>query len=287
MNQTAEELATWLAGFIMHESEGENQQATCAMLLAQAQQIETKDERNDELQAQLKRCSGKFADYEVTMTIVSARIAGLKAENKGKCERIAELEAWKESAAALFVQQDAVVEAAMGGRGKAGDSRCEVALQRIKELEAEVERLRKRTHEIQAEESRKAGEWEHKYKRMCSISFDDAEVAKQFPMLQFGMQGYIRSLRERIAELETELSKWRPLTPDEAQRAYDEAEAVPMSKDEIDRIFEKALDPAYMPTNQESAQMAYRLARLEAENKQLRQEIDAILEGGSLRRKSE
>ncbi len=38
-------------------------------------------------------------------------------------------------------------------------------------------------------------------------------------------------LRAKIAVLEAELAKWKPLTPEEAQKALDEAEAMPISEE--------------------------------------------------------
>lgn len=86
--------------------------------------------------------------------------------------------------------------------------------------------------------------------------------------------------RERD-EARAELDKWRPLTNEEAQKAYDEAEAVPLSQDEIDRILEKMTDPAVMVPNDEHAKMVAHIrklmahiAALEAEVTRLREERD-------------
>lgn len=71
---------------------------------------------------------------------------------------------------------------------------------------------------------------------------------------------------ERIEKLEADLKLWRPLTPEEAQKAYDEAEAVPVSEEEIQRIVAFATDPANRCTNNEQMQLA---AALKKARKQL------------------
>lgn len=73
-----------------------------------------------------------------------------------------------------------------------------------------------------------------------------------------------------IARLTQELDKWRPLTPEEAQKAYDEAEAYPMSEEQIERILDAALDPAEPVSNQDMAQMAAKVRSLTQENADLR-----------------
>lgn len=67
-----------------------------------------------------------------------------------------------------------------------------------------------------------------------------------------------------IERLRAELAIWKPLTPAAAKKAYDEAEAVPVSKEEIDRIVAFALDPANRCTNSEQAQMVAEIRRLRA-----------------------
>ena len=86
----------------------------------------------------------------------------------------------------------------------------------------------------------------------------------------------------RIAELEAELAKWKPLTPEEAQRAYDEAEAVPMSEEQIARIVKKAIDPSEALPNSEQMQLA-------ADNTRLRNDLRLTRDGlvEALRRASE
>ena len=68
----------------------------------------------------------------------------------------------------------------------------------------------------------------------------------------------------RIRELENELAMWRPLTPEEAQKAYDEAVAEPMSDEEIKRIVKAAMDPAERVPNSEQMQLAVKVRELEA-----------------------
>lgn len=69
---------------------------------------------------------------------------------------------------------------------------------------------------------------------------------------------------DEIAGLKAELDKWRPMTNEEAQAAYDAAEAVPISDEEIDRILKFATDPANRCTNSEQAQMVGEIRRLGA-----------------------
>lgn len=75
---------------------------------------------------------------------------------------------------------------------------------------------------------------------------------------------FCQSDKCRIRELEAKLAKWKPLTPEEAEKAYDEAVAVPMSEDEINRIVKAAMDPAERLPNSEQMQLAARLRELEA-----------------------
>jgi hypothetical protein len=81
----------------------------------------------------------------------------------------------------------------------------------------------------------------------------------------------------RIRELEAELSLWKPMTHEEAQAAYDAAEAVPMSEEEIKRIMDRVLDPAERMSNRDEATLVAALRKswadresLEADNARLR-----------------
>ena len=74
----------------------------------------------------------------------------------------------------------------------------------------------------------------------------------------------VRQLQARVEELERELKLWRPLTPEEAEQALNDAQAVPISEEVFARILAKATDPAERVTNNEAAQMAARIAELEA-----------------------
>jgi hypothetical protein len=67
-----------------------------------------------------------------------------------------------------------------------------------------------------------------------------------------------------IAGLEAELALWKPLTPEEAEKALDEAVAVPLSEDRIRDIFAYATDPANAVDNKSSAAMAVRITELES-----------------------
>lgn len=80
----------------------------------------------------------------------------------------------------------------------------------------------------------------------------------------------LAALRAENERLKAELSLWKPLSPDEAERALDEAEAVPMSDDAIAEIVKRATDPAEIVTNNEQAQLAIRVRTLEADLAALR-----------------
>ena len=79
-------------------------------------------------------------------------------------------------------------------------------------------------------------------------------------------------LKAEVERLAEELKLWKPLTQEEAERALEEAEAVPMTEAEIAEIVKRATDPAERVTNSEQAQLA-------AKVKQLRLRI-AVLEAG-------
>jgi hypothetical protein len=70
--------------------------------------------------------------------------------------------------------------------------------------------------------------------------------------------------------LTDELSLWKPMTPEEAEKAYDEAEAVPMAPGEAEAIVEKMMasinDPLYRPTEPEYVQLVVEIRRLRKEN---------------------
>lgn len=72
-----------------------------------------------------------------------------------------------------------------------------------------------------------------------------------------------------LVRLREELKLWRPLTPEEAQAAYDETEASPLSEEQIERIMAKALDPAYCLSNPERVALDVRVRQLEKERDRL------------------
>lgn len=127
--------------------------------------------------------------------------------------------------------------------------------------------------------------------RLCGASFDRHQLdhgmmiplhGSPGPMGEQGCYGSghpprdtaaLDAARERVRELEAELTMWRPLTPEEAERALDEAEAVPLSEERIKDIVERALDPGERIPNSEQAQMAVRIRDLAQENKKLRAAI--------------
>ena len=90
-------------------------------------------------------------------------------------------------------------------------------------------------------------------------------------------------LEAKVEALQLELDKWKPLTPEEAQRAYDEAEAAPISERRMQEILKAALDPATSIPNNEAAQMAVEIKRLKAQidelqlNDRIRSDRDAVL----------
>lgn len=57
----------------------------------------------------------------------------------------------------------------------------------------------------------------------------DPKLGSMKAGLSQSWQCRIRELKTENERLRAELDKWRPLTPEEVQKAYDEAEAVPMS----------------------------------------------------------
>lgn len=74
----------------------------------------------------------------------------------------------------------------------------------------------------------------------------------------------IGQLQAENRRLRDELDLWRPLTKEEAQKAYDEAEAVPLSPERIGEIIEKATDPAERLPNSEQAQLVAKIRKLRA-----------------------
>lgn len=67
-----------------------------------------------------------------------------------------------------------------------------------------------------------------------------------------------------IARLRAELALWKPMTPAEAQAAYDKAEAAPWSEEETQRVLDRVLDPAESLNNLEEAQLHVVVKRLRA-----------------------
>lgn len=72
-------------------------------------------------------------------------------------------------------------------------------------------------------------------------------------------------LRAENERLRADLALWKPMTPAEAQAAYDAAEAVPMSDEECERIVKFATDPANRLNNEEETQLWVRVTKLNAE----------------------
>lgn len=83
-----------------------------------------------------------------------------------------------------------------------------------------------------------------------------------------GIEGVVAAT---IAALESELKMWKPMTPEEAEAAYEAAESVPISDDEINAIVSKVTDPLYRPSEPEHVLMAARIRQLESQVKELKQ----------------
>lgn len=104
----------------------------------------------------------------------------------------------------------------------------------------------------------------------------DLEFAARVRTDQPRCLDHIEAQDDEIARLKAELKLWRPLTPEEAEQALDEAEAIPMSPEEIESLVRRATDPATICTNDEQAQMAAEIARLRAEVDELRGKLDRV-----------
>lgn len=76
-----------------------------------------------------------------------------------------------------------------------------------------------------------------------------------------------------IAGLRDELALWKPMTPEEAEAAYEAAEAIPMEPGEIEarvnEIFARCEDPAYRPSEPEHIRILQRVRFLERVNSEL------------------
>lgn len=72
-------------------------------------------------------------------------------------------------------------------------------------------------------------------------------------------------LKAEMSRIREELALWRPLTPQEAEQAFNEAEATPLSKEQIVEMVKRAMDPAERLNNSEQARLAVRVKKLEAE----------------------
>lgn len=72
----------------------------------------------------------------------------------------------------------------------------------------------------------------------------------------------IEEQRWEIERLKAELKMWKPMTPEEAEKALDEAVPIPISDEEIDRIVSKVTDPTYHPSEPEHVLMAAKIRQL-------------------------
>lgn len=89
---------------------------------------------------------------------------------------------------------------------------------------------------------------------------DCAELEKDDSLTESEKEAIIA---EHIAPLEAELKLWKPMTPEQAEAAYEAAEAVPISPEEIDRIVSQVTDPTYQPTEPEHVLLAAKIRQLE------------------------
>lgn len=100
----------------------------------------------------------------------------------------------------------------------------------------------------------------------------------------------IDSLTAEVARLKEELKLWKPMTAEEAEKALDEAEAIPISDEEIADIMEKVRDPAFRPSEPEHVKLAAKVRQLqsqlaavtETENFQRGLAVKAIVRIGAL-----
>lgn len=117
------------------------------------------------------------------------------------------------------------------------------------------------------------GEHDHVYHEYATIHRrEDADFIAHVRTAYPAALALLGAACDRIAELEAELKFWRPLTPEEAEKAMAEAKAMPMSEEQIQRIVAKALDPAERIDNFGTAAMAARIKSLEAERDRLEAE---------------
>lgn len=71
-----------------------------------------------------------------------------------------------------------------------------------------------------------------------------------------------------VAAAEAELAElmlWKPMTPEEAEAAYDAAEAIPISDEEIEGIVSRVTDPTYRPSEPEHVKLAAKITQLQQE----------------------
>ena len=92
-------------------------------------------------------------------------------------------------------------------------------------------------------------------RRQCGLHISNAKIISE-------LLDALAAERDAREAAEKELAKWKPLTPEEAEKAYAEAEAVPMSEEGIQRIMKVALDPAATVPNSEQSQLAVRISDL-------------------------
>lgn len=130
-------------------------------------------------------------------------------------------------------------------------------LQKVRNLEAELASLRKERDELLA---------------MVSDECEKCGFTPECGITQDGCVGC------EIARLREELAMWKPLTTEEAQAAYEAAEAVPMSDDDVQKIVDRVMDHAERMSNRDEATLVATLRKswkqrdaLEAANTRLRE----------------
>lgn len=73
---------------------------------------------------------------------------------------------------------------------------------------------------------------QQKERRCAACDFEQTATLRDvaaYLRSQASQTDELTALRERVAELESDLKRWKPMTPEEAERALDEAVAEPIS----------------------------------------------------------
>ncbi len=200
---------------------------------------------------------------------------GLKQEVRNQAEQIKQLKC----KADLFDNFTAAVVALEPHAGKP-EASVEALLDKIGELkivEAERDALKAKLAEVQEDLEDEQDSGDSAYAADTKRIYEIRELTAERDALAVTAEG----LRE-------ELAKWKPLTPEEAQKAFDEAKAEPLSDERIAEILRHATDPAYTMPNSEQAQLAVTAERQAEQIKRLRESLEwavDVIEGNLDRKK--